>query len=234
MPNTNSSSSLSSSPSAAPSPSAASTMEMQIDLPNSLITSSNAEPNVSSSTRCQSIHGHSEPGSDMDGSDMDSDSQLKVSNIRNSLNERFVGVKKIDNTENATITTLSNTQNGRFFERVRTDSTETDASIEFKSQPNMINNDTVQNNVLYNNEDMPTEAFETNSDKNTQILSQCPSSIATDMHNMSTNTDLLASTNDELTKTSKIDELQDVEKPTIDIEINDITAAVAPVKTNSI
>lgn len=156
--NTNSSSSLSSSPSAAPSPSSTSTMEMQIDMPNVLTATNNTESSISSSGIGSSVQCQSEQNSDLEGSDFDSDNQMKLSAVRAALNARFD--KKIDDPTNNSIKNL-------FFERVRTDSTETDASIEFKQPTKDVQNDNLYNEQLSINEENSTSH---ESDEKTKLL----------------------------------------------------------------
>lgn len=117
---------------------------MQIDIPNSLAynsVTSNTDSNNSSGTptpiNSQSMHTHSEHNSDLDGSDIDSDSQMKATIIH----------KKNDETCNQ----LKNL----FFERVRTDSTDTETnSIDFKNQtkdehiPNSYKDLSIENKIL--------------------------------------------------------------------------------------
>lgn len=102
--NTNSSSSQSSSLSAAPSPNSSSAMEIPIDIPSLCAKAVNSDLN-----------------SDLDSSDVDCDSDSqKLSapdhDVMQNRDEACEKMKKL------------------FFARVSTDSTETDCSIEFKSQ----------------------------------------------------------------------------------------------------
>lgn len=132
---------------------------MQIDIPNVLTATNNTESSISSSGIGSSVQCQSEQNSDLEGSDFDSDNQIKLSSVRAALNARFD--KKVDDP-------INNQLKNVFFERVRTDSTETDASIEFKQPSKDVQNDNLYSEQSSMNEENSTsiENVTDNDEKN--------------------------------------------------------------------
>lgn len=125
---------------------------MQIDVSNALMCNSTTS-NTGTQPIIQSSHPNSEVNSDLDGSDfdVDSDSQIKQDKCNN---------KSLPKNEQ-TCDQMKNL----FFERVPSDISETDNSIDFKAQPN-----DAPDSEFYNDSSSETKRLSTEFDSGEQPL----------------------------------------------------------------